>query len=103
MLPHLFGTLIGPHGRTLALVGSDLANVMWAPTGKSKDVCRRKLLGHWAPFCTQNSLASNGRKKYLISCLLQHKVIPQPLGNGGTSQKTNEAKIAQKNRLFSSS
>ncbi|MBW0515986.1 hypothetical protein O181_055701 [Austropuccinia psidii MF-1] len=59
MLPHLCGTLIGPHGRTLALVGSDCANVMWAPTGKFKDVCRRKLLDiyastfmwhpHWAP------------------------------------------------------
>ncbi|MBW0516309.1 hypothetical protein O181_056024 [Austropuccinia psidii MF-1] len=46
---------------------------------------------------------SNGRKKYLISCLLQHKVIPQPLGNSGKSGKTNEAGIAQKNRLFSSS
>ncbi|MBW0591799.1 hypothetical protein O181_131514, partial [Austropuccinia psidii MF-1] len=103
MLPHLCGTLIGPHGRTLALVGSDCANVMWAPTGKSKDVCRRKLLGHWAPFWTQNSLASNGRKQYLISCLLQHKVIPQPLGNSGRSQKTNEGKIIRKNTLFSSS
>ncbi|MBW0484384.1 hypothetical protein O181_024099 [Austropuccinia psidii MF-1] len=103
MLPHLCGTLIGPHGRKLALVGSDQANVMWAPTGKSKDVCRIKLLGYWAPFWTQNSLASNGRNQYLISCLLQHKVIPQPLGNSGTSQKANEAKISRKNRLFSSS
>ncbi|MBW0587466.1 hypothetical protein O181_127181 [Austropuccinia psidii MF-1] len=76
MLPHLCGTLIGPHGRTLAL---------------------------WAPFWTQKSLASNGRKQYLISCLLQHNVIPQPLRNSGTSQKTNEARISQKNRLFSSS
>ncbi|MBW0592523.1 hypothetical protein O181_132238 [Austropuccinia psidii MF-1] len=76
---------------------------MWASTGKSKDVCRIKLLGHWAPFWTQNSLASNGRKQYLISCLLQHKVIPQPLRNSGTSQKTNEARIARKNGLFSSS
>ncbi|MBW0578561.1 hypothetical protein O181_118276, partial [Austropuccinia psidii MF-1] len=33
----------------------------------------------------------------------QHKVIPQPLGNSGTSKKTNEARIAQKNRFFSSS
>ncbi|MBW0589985.1 hypothetical protein O181_129700 [Austropuccinia psidii MF-1] len=76
---------------------------MWAPTGKSKDVCRIKLLWHWAPFWTENSLASNGRKQYLISCLLQHKVIPQPLANSGTSRKTNEARISQKNRLFSSS
>ncbi|MBW0496217.1 hypothetical protein O181_035932 [Austropuccinia psidii MF-1] len=89
--------------KTLALVGSDQANVMWAPTGKSKDVCQIKLLGHCAPFWTQSSLASNGRKQYLISCLLQHKVIPQPLGNSGTSQKTNEARIARKNRLLSSS
>ncbi|MBW0563461.1 hypothetical protein O181_103176 [Austropuccinia psidii MF-1] len=74
---------------------------MWAPTGKSKDVCRRKLLGHWAPFWTQNSLASNGRKQYLISCLLQHIVIAQPLGNSGRSQKTNEGKTTQKNRFFS--
>ncbi|MBW0559008.1 hypothetical protein O181_098723 [Austropuccinia psidii MF-1] len=103
MLPHLCGTLIEPHRRTLALVGSDCANVMWAPTGKSKDVCRRKLLGHWAPFWTQNSLASNGRKQYLISCLLQHIVIPQPLRNSGRSQKTNERKTTQMNRLFSSS
>ncbi|MBW0572769.1 hypothetical protein O181_112484 [Austropuccinia psidii MF-1] len=88
------------HGRTLALVGSDCANVMWAPTGKSKDVCRRKLLGHWAPFWTQNSLASNGRKQYLISCLLQHIVIAQPLGNSGRSQKTNEGKTTQRNRFF---
>ncbi|MBW0593036.1 hypothetical protein O181_132751 [Austropuccinia psidii MF-1] len=95
-----------PHwaqGRKLALVGSDQANVMWAPTGKSKYVCQIKLLGHWAPFWTQNPLASNGRKQYLISFLLQHKVIPQPLRNSGTSQKKNEARIAQKNRLFSSS
>ncbi|MBW0478978.1 hypothetical protein O181_018693 [Austropuccinia psidii MF-1] len=55
---------------------------------------------HWAPFWTQNSLASNGTKQYLISCLLQHKVIPQPLRNSGTSQKTNEARIARKNRPF---
>ncbi|MBW0499283.1 hypothetical protein O181_038998 [Austropuccinia psidii MF-1] len=53
-----------------------------------------------APFWTQNSLTSNCRKQYLISCLLQHKVIPQPLGNSGTSQKKNEARIAQKNRLI---
>ncbi|MBW0504304.1 hypothetical protein O181_044019 [Austropuccinia psidii MF-1] len=103
MLPHLCGTLIGPHGRTLALVSSDQANVMWAPAGKSHDVCQMKLLGNWAPFWTQTSLASNGRKQYLISCLLPHKVIPQPLGNSGTSQKTNEARIAQNNGLFSSS
>ncbi|MBW0469212.1 hypothetical protein O181_008927 [Austropuccinia psidii MF-1] len=76
---------------------------MWAPTTKSKDVCQIKLLGHWAPFWTQNSSASNGRKQYLLSCLLQHKVILQPLTNSGTSQKTNEARIAQKNRLFSTS
>ncbi|MBW0509877.1 hypothetical protein O181_049592 [Austropuccinia psidii MF-1] len=76
---------------------------MWAPTGKSKDVCLIKLLGHWEPFWTQNSLALKGRKQYLIFCLLQHKVIPQPLGNSGTSRKTNEARIARKNRLFSSS
>ncbi|MBW0569129.1 hypothetical protein O181_108844 [Austropuccinia psidii MF-1] len=76
---------------------------MLAPTGKSKDVCQIKLLGHWAPFWTQNSLASNGRKQYLISCLLHHKVIPQPLGNSGRSQKTNERKMTQMNRLFSSS
>ncbi|MBW0594168.1 hypothetical protein O181_133883 [Austropuccinia psidii MF-1] len=103
MLPHLCGTLTGPHGRTLALVSSDCANVMWAPTGNSKDVFQIKLLGHWAPFWTQNSLASNSRKQYLISCLLQQKVIPQPLGNSGRSQKTNECKMTQKNRLFSSS
>ncbi|MBW0580587.1 hypothetical protein O181_120302 [Austropuccinia psidii MF-1] len=103
MLPHLCGTLIGPHGRTSALVGSDCANVMWAPTGQSKDVCQRKLQGHWAPFWTQNSLASNGMKQYLISCLLQHIVISQPLRNSGSSQKTNERKTTQMNRLFSSS
>ncbi|MBW0564268.1 hypothetical protein O181_103983 [Austropuccinia psidii MF-1] len=103
MLQHLCGTLIGPNGRTLALVGSDCGNVMWAPTGKSKDVCQKKLLGHWEPFWTQNSLASNGRKQYLMACLLQHKVIPQPLGISGTSQKTNERKKTPKNRLFSSS
>ncbi|MBW0574256.1 hypothetical protein O181_113971 [Austropuccinia psidii MF-1] len=76
---------------------------MWAPTGKSKDVCQIKLLGQWEPFWTQRSLASHGRRQYLISCLLQHKVIPQPLGKCGRSQKTNEAKIAPNNRLFSSS
>ncbi|MBW0532287.1 hypothetical protein O181_072002 [Austropuccinia psidii MF-1] len=103
MLRHFCGTLIGPHGRTLDLVCSDQANVMWAPTGKSKDVCQIKLLGNWEPFWTQNSLASNGRKQYLISCLLQDKVLPQPLGNSGTTKKTNEARIAQKNRLLSSS
>ncbi|MBW0563885.1 hypothetical protein O181_103600 [Austropuccinia psidii MF-1] len=103
MLPHLCGTLIGTHGRTLALVGSDWANVMWAPTGKSKDVCQRKLHGHWAPFWTQSSLASNGRKQYLISCVLQHIVIPITLGNSGRSQKTYERKTTRINRLFSSS
>ncbi|MBW0558936.1 hypothetical protein O181_098651 [Austropuccinia psidii MF-1] len=76
---------------------------MWAPTGKSRDVCQIQLLEHWAPFWTQKSLASNGRKQYLISCPLQHKVIPQTLGNSGTFQKTNEARIVQKNRFFSSS
>ncbi|MBW0562293.1 hypothetical protein O181_102008 [Austropuccinia psidii MF-1] len=76
---------------------------MWAPTGKSKDVCQSKLLGHWAPFWTQTSLASNGRKQYLISCLLQNIVFPQPLGNSGRSQKTNEHKTTRMNRLFSSS
>ncbi|MBW0529140.1 hypothetical protein O181_068855 [Austropuccinia psidii MF-1] len=103
MLPHLCGTPIGPHGRTLALVSSDQANVLWAPTGKSKDLCQIKLLGHWVPFWTQKALGSNGRKQYLISCLLQHKVIPHPLGNSGTSQKTNEGKSTQKNEFFSSS
>ncbi|MBW0545454.1 hypothetical protein O181_085169 [Austropuccinia psidii MF-1] len=103
MLPHLCGTLIGPQGRTLALVSSDCANVMLAPTGKSKDVCRRKPLGQWAPFWTQNPLASNGRKQYLISCLLQHTVIPQPFGNSGRSHKTNVRKTTRLNRLFSSS
>ncbi|MBW0573069.1 hypothetical protein O181_112784 [Austropuccinia psidii MF-1] len=103
MLPHLCGTLIGPHGRTLSLVSSDQDNVMWAPTGKSKDVCQIKLLGHWVPFWTQKALGSNGRNYYLISCLLQQKVIPHPLGNSGTSQKTNEGKITQKNKFFSSS
>ncbi|MBW0495541.1 hypothetical protein O181_035256 [Austropuccinia psidii MF-1] len=93
MLLHLCGTIIGPHGRTLALVGSDQANVMWASTGKSKDVCQIKLLGNWVPFCTQKALGSNERKKYLISCLLQHKVIPHTLRNSGTSPKTNEGKI----------
>ncbi|MBW0560821.1 hypothetical protein O181_100536 [Austropuccinia psidii MF-1] len=103
MLPQLCGTLIRTHGRKLALVGSDQANVMCAPTGKSKDVCPIKLLGNWAPLWTQNSLASNGRKQYLIHCLLQHKVIPEQLGNSGRSCKTNECKTNQKNRLFSSS
>ncbi|MBW0581652.1 hypothetical protein O181_121367 [Austropuccinia psidii MF-1] len=103
MLPHLCGTLIGPNGRTLAVVSSYCANLMWAPTGKSKDVFRTKLLGHWAPFWTPNSLALNGRKLYLISCLLQQKVMPQPLGNSGRSGQTNERKMTQKNRLFSSS
>ncbi|MBW0522868.1 hypothetical protein O181_062583 [Austropuccinia psidii MF-1] len=46
MLLHLCGTLIGPQGRTLTLVGSDRANDMWAPTGKSKDVCQIMLI--WA-------------------------------------------------------
>ncbi|MBW0552856.1 hypothetical protein O181_092571 [Austropuccinia psidii MF-1] len=50
-----------------------------------------------------NSLASNGRKHYLISCVLQHIVIPQPLGNSGRSRKTNECKTTQMNRFFSSS
>ncbi|MBW0474687.1 hypothetical protein O181_014402 [Austropuccinia psidii MF-1] len=67
-----------------------------------KDVCRTKLIGLWAEFWTQKALGSNGRKKYLISCLLQHKVIPHPLGNSGTSRKTNEAKTTQKNKFFSS-
>ncbi|MBW0580047.1 hypothetical protein O181_119762 [Austropuccinia psidii MF-1] len=69
----------------------------------SQRMCPIKLLGHWAPFWTQSFLASNGRKQYLISFLLQHKVIPQPLGDSGTSQKTNKARSARKNRLFSSS
>ncbi|MBW0565769.1 hypothetical protein O181_105484 [Austropuccinia psidii MF-1] len=47
--------------------------------------------------------ASNGRKNYLISCLLQHKVIPQPLGNSGRLQKTTERKATQINRSVSSS
>ncbi|MBW0483335.1 hypothetical protein O181_023050 [Austropuccinia psidii MF-1] len=47
-------------------------------------------------------LDSNGRNQYLISCLLQHKVIPHPLRNSGTSQKTNEAKNTQKNKFLSS-
>ncbi|MBW0465549.1 hypothetical protein O181_005264 [Austropuccinia psidii MF-1] len=67
-----------------------------------KDVCQIKLIGLWAPFWTQKALGSNWRKQYLISCLLQHKVIPHPLGNSGTSQKTNEAKTTQKNKFFSS-
>ncbi|MBW0536033.1 hypothetical protein O181_075748 [Austropuccinia psidii MF-1] len=67
-----------------------------------KDVCRIKLIGLWAPFWTQKSLGSNGRNQYLISCLLQHKVIPHPLGNSETSQKINEAKTTQKNMFFSS-
>ncbi|MBW0574212.1 hypothetical protein O181_113927 [Austropuccinia psidii MF-1] len=103
MLPHLCGTLIGPHERTLDLVGSDQADVMWAPTGKSKYVCQIKLLGHWLPFWNQKALGSNGWKQYLISCLLQHKVIPHPSRNSGTSQKTNEGKITQNNKFFSSS
>ncbi|MBW0583846.1 hypothetical protein O181_123561 [Austropuccinia psidii MF-1] len=103
MLPNLCGTLIGPHRGTLALVGSDCANVMWAPTGESKDVCQINLLGHWAPFWTQSSLASNGRKQYLISCVLQPIVIPQPLRNSGRSQKTYERKTTRMNRFFSSS
>ncbi|MBW0481291.1 hypothetical protein O181_021006 [Austropuccinia psidii MF-1] len=75
---------------------------MWAPTGNSKDVWQIKLLGHCVPFWTKKALGSNGRKQYLISCLLQHKVIPHPLGNSGTSQKTNNGKITQKNKFFSS-
>ncbi|MBW0545758.1 hypothetical protein O181_085473 [Austropuccinia psidii MF-1] len=67
-----------------------------------KDVCRIKLIGLWAPLWTQKALGSNGRNQYLISCLLQHKVIPHPLWNSGTSQKTNEAKTTQKNKFFSS-
>ncbi|MBW0555180.1 hypothetical protein O181_094895 [Austropuccinia psidii MF-1] len=67
-----------------------------------KDVCQIKLIGLWAPFWTQEALGSNGRKQYLISCLLQHKVIPHPLRNSGTSQKTNEAKSIHKNNVFSS-
>ncbi|MBW0537337.1 hypothetical protein O181_077052 [Austropuccinia psidii MF-1] len=54
---------------------------------------------HWA---LGTILDSNGRKQYLISCLLQHKVIPHQLGNSGTSQKTNEAKTTQNNMFFSS-
>ncbi|MBW0562055.1 hypothetical protein O181_101770 [Austropuccinia psidii MF-1] len=56
-----------------------------------------------APWALGTILDSNGRKQYLISCLLQHKVIPHPLGNSGTSQKTNEGKITQNNKFFSSS
>ncbi|MBW0545753.1 hypothetical protein O181_085468 [Austropuccinia psidii MF-1] len=59
---------------------------------------------HWAlgTILESKALGSNGRKQYLISCLLQHKVIPHPLGNSGTSQKTNEAKTNQKNKFFPS-
>ncbi|MBW0503466.1 hypothetical protein O181_043181 [Austropuccinia psidii MF-1] len=67
-----------------------------------KDVCQIKFIGLWEPFWTQKALGSNGRKKYLISCQLPHKVIPHPLGNSGTSQKTNEAKTTQKNMFFPS-
>ncbi|MBW0487747.1 hypothetical protein O181_027462 [Austropuccinia psidii MF-1] len=67
-----------------------------------KDVCQINLIGFWAPLWTQNALGSNGRKKYLISCLLQCKVIPHPLGNGWTSQKKNETKTTKKNNIFSS-
>ncbi|MBW0563911.1 hypothetical protein O181_103626 [Austropuccinia psidii MF-1] len=48
------------------------------------------------------ALASNGIQNYLISCLLQHKVIHQPLGNNGMCQKTNEARTTQRNKFFSS-
>ncbi|MBW0512359.1 hypothetical protein O181_052074 [Austropuccinia psidii MF-1] len=59
---------------------------------------------HWALGTILDSkLLSFKRKPYMISFLLQHKVIPQPLGNSGTSQKTNEGKNSQKNRLFSPS
>ncbi|MBW0556783.1 hypothetical protein O181_096498 [Austropuccinia psidii MF-1] len=60
---------------------------------------------HWAIGTILDSkvLGSDGRKQYRISFLLQHKVIPHPLGNSGTSQKTNEGKITQKNKFFSSS
>ncbi|MBW0517635.1 hypothetical protein O181_057350 [Austropuccinia psidii MF-1] len=67
-----------------------------------KEVCQIQLIGHLAPFWTQKALASNGRKQYPIYFLVQHKVIPQPLGNSGTSQETNEAKTTQKNNFFSS-
>ncbi|MBW0522447.1 hypothetical protein O181_062162 [Austropuccinia psidii MF-1] len=66
-----------------------------------KDVCQIKLIELGVPFWTEKALGSNGRKQYLISCLLQHKVIPYPLRNSGTSQKTNEAKTTQKNQFFS--
>ncbi|MBW0531683.1 hypothetical protein O181_071398 [Austropuccinia psidii MF-1] len=67
-----------------------------------KYVCPITLIGLWVPFWTQKALGSNGRKQYLISCPLQHKVIPHPLGNIGNSQKKNEAKTTQKNKFFSS-
>ncbi|MBW0539045.1 hypothetical protein O181_078760 [Austropuccinia psidii MF-1] len=46
------------------------------------------------------ALGLNGRKEYLISCLLQHKVIPHPLRNSGTCQKTNEGKSPKRIRLL---
>ncbi|MBW0490422.1 hypothetical protein O181_030137 [Austropuccinia psidii MF-1] len=55
-----------------------------------------------APLWTPKALGLNGTKQYLISCLLQHKVIPHPLRNTGTSHKKNEAKTTQKNKFFSS-
>ncbi|MBW0554817.1 hypothetical protein O181_094532 [Austropuccinia psidii MF-1] len=67
-----------------------------------KDVCRINLIGLWAPLWTQKALGSNRRKQYLISCLLQRKVIPHPLRNSGTSRKKIEAKTTQKNKFFSS-
>ncbi|MBW0538770.1 hypothetical protein O181_078485 [Austropuccinia psidii MF-1] len=48
-------------------------------------------------------LASNDSPQYLISCLLQHQVIPQPPLNGSTSQKRNRARTTQRNKFFSSS
>ncbi|MBW0503253.1 hypothetical protein O181_042968 [Austropuccinia psidii MF-1] len=42
---HSCGTLIGPHGIKLALVGLDQANAMWAPTGGQRCVPNK---AHWA-------------------------------------------------------
>ncbi|MBW0478621.1 hypothetical protein O181_018336 [Austropuccinia psidii MF-1] len=42
---NLCGTLIGPHGRTLALVSLDQANAMWAPTAKPRMCAKQSSLG----------------------------------------------------------
>ncbi|MBW0570121.1 hypothetical protein O181_109836 [Austropuccinia psidii MF-1] len=95
-------TIIGPHGVRLALVSLDQANSMWAPTGKSWMCLKWNSLGmEHHPLIGSigdpEGLASCGSQQYLISCL------PQPLVNSGTSQRENEAKTIQRNRVFPSS